>query len=75
MIAPTTTVIAPPSTNQPPATPTTQVGLVQTPTTVVAASLPFTGANSFPILIAALVLVMGGAALLLASRLRGGRAR
>jgi hypothetical protein len=46
-----------------------------TPTTPAAGSLPFTGSNPLPILIAGLVLVAGGAAAVLTSRVRSRRAK
>jgi hypothetical protein len=44
-------------------------------TTVAPGKLPFTGTNAMPILIAGLVLVAGGAAALIASRMRGRQAK
>jgi hypothetical protein len=48
-------------------------GEVAAPTTTVEGSgaLPFTGTNAMPMLVAGLVLVAGGAAAVLGSRLRG----
>jgi hypothetical protein len=44
-------------------------------TTMAPGNLPFTGTNAMPILIAGLVLVAGGAAALIASRMRGRQAK
>ena len=51
----------------------TSVGL--TTTTEAAGQLPFTGSNSLPILIAALVMLIGGGAALYATRIRGRHAK
>jgi hypothetical protein len=75
--APETT--APETTVAPTTTPTTEAPttteaegvLPTTSTTSGGAQLPFTGANSGPLLLAALVLVGGGSLILWASRLRG----
>ncbi|HZD68681.1 MAG TPA: hypothetical protein VFA45_07125 [Actinomycetes bacterium] len=63
-------------------TPTSTTEIVQpapttaAPSTAAArAQLPFTGSNSLPILIAALVMVVGGLAALLATRVRGRHAK
>jgi hypothetical protein len=70
--APETTV-APTTTPTTEAPTTTEAGgvLPTTSTTSGGAQLPFTGANSGPLLLAALVLVGGGSLILWASRLRG----
>jgi hypothetical protein len=71
------------TTTTPVLTPTTVVsssngeaggGALGATTTTGGGSLPFTGANAMPTLIAALALVLGGGGLLLASRIRGRRA-
>jgi hypothetical protein len=65
-----TTVITPTTVV---ASSTTAAGgvLGETTTTAGGGSLPFTGANAMPMLIAALALVLGGGGLLIASRIRG----
>jgi hypothetical protein len=69
--APETTV-APTTTPTTEAPTTTEAGVLPTTsTTSGGAQLPFTGANSGPLLLAALVLVGGGSLILWASRLRG----
>ena len=70
--APPTTAPAPPTT-APPTTgaPTTVPPTTEAPTTTEGEALPFTGASSGPLLLAALALVGGGLAILWASRLRG----
>lgn len=83
--APTTTVApptteAPTSTNEAPGTtaaPTTIGGALggETTTTAGSGNLPFTGANAAPMLIAALVLVLGGGGLVLANRIRSRHAK
>jgi hypothetical protein len=50
-------------------------GEVRPTTTVAPGQLPFTGTNAMPILIAGLVLVAGGAAAVIASRMRGRQVR
>jgi hypothetical protein len=70
--APTTT--APPSTAPPSTAPPTTEALGKAATTV-GESLPGTGTNSMPLLIVALVLVVGGGGLLFASRLRARHAK
>jgi hypothetical protein len=65
-VAPTT---APPTTEAP--TTTGEEVLPATSTTTGGPQLPFTGANSGPLLVAALALVGGGFLILWASRLRG----
>jgi WD40 repeat protein len=69
-----TTVITPTTVV---ASSTTEAGgaLGETTTTAGGGSLPFTGANAMPMLIAALTLVLGGGGLLIASRIRGGHAK
>jgi len=72
--APTTTA-APPSTNEAPATtaaPTTTTGAIGGVITSnnSGGRLPRTGSNPVPMLIGALVLILGGGGLLLAGRLR-----
>jgi LPXTG-motif cell wall-anchored protein len=71
--APTTTVL--PSTAPPSTAPPTTEALGKAATTVGASKLPRTGANSMPLLIAALVLVIGGGGLLFASRVRARHAK
>jgi hypothetical protein len=66
-VAPTT---APPTTEAPTTTEGEEV-LPATSTTIGGPQLPFTGANSGPLLVAALALVGGGFLILWASRLRG----
>jgi cell division septation protein DedD len=66
-VAPTT---VPPTTEAPTTTEGEDV-LPATSTTTSGPQLPFTGANSGPLLLAALALVGGGFAILWASRLRG----
>jgi hypothetical protein len=66
--APTTT---PPTTPETTAPTTTQGGGILPTTTTTAPQLPFTGANSGPLLLGAIVLVGGGLVILWASRLRG----
>jgi hypothetical protein len=66
-VAPTT---VPPTTEAPTTTEGEEV-LPATSTTTSGPQLPFTGANSGPLLLAALALVGGGFAILWASRLRG----
>jgi hypothetical protein len=66
----TTTTTSPSSSTQPQATNSTQ----HTTTSVGGGQLPFTGSGSLPLLIAALVMVIGGAASVLAARVRGRRA-
>src|SRR5574341_683004 len=71
--APPTT--APPTTAPPTTAPPTTAALGKAATTVGASGLPRTGSNAVPMLIAALVLVVGGAGLLVASRFRSRRAK
>jgi hypothetical protein len=66
-VAPTT---VPPTTEAPTTTEGEEV-LPATSTTTSGPQLPFTGANSGPLLLAAIALVGGGFAILWASRLRG----
>jgi hypothetical protein len=68
-----TTVITPTTVV---ASSTTAAGgaLGETTTTAGGGSLPFTGSNAMPMLIAALALVLGGGGLLVASRIRGRQA-
>jgi hypothetical protein len=70
---PPTQPTQPPETT-PTAAPTT-AALGKAATTVAANKLPFTGSNAVPMLIAALVLVVGGGGLLFASRFRSRQAK
>jgi len=65
--APTTTVVAAPSSSLAPTTTQSAVGAA-TSTTSGGGALPFTGANSGPMLLAGIALVGGGALFLLLSR-------
>jgi LPXTG-motif cell wall-anchored protein len=72
--APTTTVAAPSSTEA--AAPTTAGAPSTTLAAIGAESLPKTGSNStLPLLLVAIVLVVGGAAALFATRIRGRHAK
>src|SRR5262245_24041255 len=71
-VAPTT---APPTTGPPTTAPPTTAPLGKPATTGGASGLPRTGANSVPLLIAALVLVAGGGGLLFAARVRARHAK
>ena len=63
---------SPPPPSTPPPTPTTEAGQVGGATTTTEGeALPFTGANSGPLLLAAIALVGGGFVILWVSRLRG----
>jgi hypothetical protein len=82
VITPTTVVASSTTVNAPTtvvASPTTESGggaLGATTTTPASrASLPFTGTNAMPMVVAALVLVLGGGGLLIASRVRGRHAK
>jgi hypothetical protein len=68
---------APPTTGAPTTAPPSSGGAIggQTSTTAGGGSLPFTGSNAIPMLIAALVLVAGGGGLLVAGRIRARRAK
>jgi LPXTG-motif cell wall-anchored protein len=66
---------ASPTTGPPTTGPPTTAPLGKAATTVGTSNLPRTGANSLPLLIAALVLVVGGGGLLLAARVRAKHAR
>jgi LPXTG-motif cell wall-anchored protein len=61
--------VAPSSTEAPPTT----IGLPTT--TVSAAKLPRTGSSTLPVLIAAIVMLVGGGAALFATRVRGRHAK
>ncbi len=65
----TSTTVAPSSTVAPPTT----IGLPTT--TVSAAKLPRTGSSTLPVLIAAIVMLVGGGAALFATRVRGRHAK
>lgn len=67
----TTTTTSPSSSTQPQATSSTQL----TTTSEGGGQLPFTGSGSLPLLIAALVMVAGGAASVFAARIRGRKAQ
>jgi hypothetical protein len=66
----TTATTAPPSSTEAPSS-----SLGETSTTEAGGALPFTGSNSLPMLIAALVLVIGGLAAVYAGRIRGRHAK
>jgi hypothetical protein len=66
----TTATTAPPSSTEAPSS-----SLGETSTTEAGGALPFTGSNSLPMLIAALVMVIGGLAAVYAGRIRGRHAK
>jgi hypothetical protein len=66
----TTPTTAPPSSSEAPSS-----SLGETTTSEAGGALPFTGSNSLPMLIAALVMVIGGLAAVYAGRIRGRHAK
>jgi hypothetical protein len=66
----TTETTLPPSSSEAPSS-----SLGETTTTEAEGALPFTGSNSLPMLIAALVMVIGGLAAVYAGRIRGRHAK